>query len=64
MATTEAETGAEGLEFKTVLKIRWRSSSEYLTTEKSAEPEAASKATTSTVAGGGACVAAEVRVQR
>ena len=59
-----AKTGAGGLKSKTVLKIRWRSSSEYLITEELAEPEAISEVTTGATAGEGACIAAGAGVQR
>ena len=59
-----AETGARGLKSKTVLRIYWRSSSKYLTTEELAEPEVASGATTGIPARVRACVAAEAGVQR
>ena len=61
---TGARTGAGGLESKTVLKIRWKSFSEYLTTEESAEPEAASGATTSVAAGVETHLGAGTEVQR
>ena len=59
-----AQTTAGGLKSKTVLRIRWRSSSKYLTTEELAEPEPASKATTGAAAGVGACVIAGAGVQQ
>ena len=42
-----AGTGTRGLKSKMVLRIRWRSSFKYLTTEELAKPEATSRATTS-----------------
>ena len=61
---TGAGTGAGGLEFKTFSRIRWRLSSEYLTTKKSAEPKATSGATTSAIARVQARVPAGAGVQR
>ena len=58
-----AGSGARSLESKTVLRIRWRSSSKHLTTGELAEPEATSGAMTSAKAGIGAHVAAETSVQ-
>ena len=60
--TTRAGTAAGGLESKTVLKICWKLSSEYIT-EELAEPEAASRATIDETAGVVIHVAAEARVQ-
>ena len=57
-----AGTGAGGLKSKTVLRIRLRSSSEYLTMKKSAELEAASRATIGTAAELRVRVAAGTRV--
>ena len=61
--TTGAKTGAGGLKFKTILRIYWRSSFEYLTTKELAEPEAASRVMTSAAAGVGACVAVRAGMQ-
>ena len=63
-ATTGAGTGAEGLKSKTVLKIYWRLSSKYFTTEELMEPEATKGARTSAITGLGARVAAGARVQQ
>ena len=63
-ATTGAGTGAESLESKTVLRMRWKSSSEYLTTEESAEPETVSGAMTGAAAGVRACVRVGAGVQQ
>ena len=62
--TTRAGTGAGGLKSKTVLRIRWRSSSKYQITEESAEPETASGATISVAAGVRSRIAAGAGVQR
>ena len=61
---TGAGTSARGLKSRTVLRIRWWSSSKYLTTEESAEPEAANGAITGATAGVGARDAAGVGVRR
>ena len=62
-AKTGAGIGAGGLKSKTVLRIRWSSSSEYLITEELAEPKAVSGATTGIAAGVGARVAAGAGVR-
>ena len=59
-----ARTDARGLKSRTVLRIRWRSSSKYLTTKELAELEAASGATTGATAGVGVHEAAGAGVQR
>ena len=61
--TTGAKTGAKGLKSKTVLKIHWKSSSEYLTMEESAEPEATSEVKIGATAGVKVYVAEEAGVQ-
>ena len=63
MATTGTRTGAKSLKSNTVLKIRWRSSSKYLTMKESAEPKAASGAMTGIATGVRARVAAGAGVQ-
>ena len=61
---TGAGIGARGLESRTVLKIRWRLSSKYLTTEELVEPKAASGATTGATARVGAHDVAGAGMQR
>ena len=56
MVMTGAGTDVRDLESKMVLTICWRSSSKYLTMDKSAESKAASKATIGATAGVGACI--------
>ena len=63
-ATMGAGTGAGGLKSKMVLRICWRSSSDYLTMEEFAEPEAVNGVMTGTASRAGASVAAGAGVQQ